>query len=146
MSHSELAVATFRDGFNCSQAVLSAFAPEMGLDRDTALRVAGAFGGGIARMGQTCGAVSGALMVLGLKYSQTKPEDRPAKEKMYAIAKDFMERFKAHNGSALCRELLGYDISNPREYQIVKDKRLFTSLCPRLVEDAVEIVEQLLQR
>jgi C_GCAxxG_C_C family probable redox protein len=146
MSHSELAASTFRAGFSCTQAVLSAFAPEMGLDRDTALRVAGAFGAGIARTGQTCGAVSGALMVLGLRYGQTQPEDRPTKEKMYEIAQEFIEEFEAREGSVLCRELLGYDVSDPQQYQVIKDRGLFTSLCPRLVEDAVEIVEQILQR
>jgi C_GCAxxG_C_C family probable redox protein len=144
MSEVELAAATFGEGFNCSQAVLSAFAPEMGLDCDTALRVAGAFGAGIARTGQMCGAVSGALMVLGLQYGQTSPEDKLAKEKTYAMAQEFMERFKARNGSIFCRELLGYDISDPQQYQLIKDKLLFTSLCPRLVKDAVEIIEQIL--
>jgi C_GCAxxG_C_C family probable redox protein len=144
VSKVELAAATFGEGFNCSQAVLSAFAPDLGLDCEMALRVAGAFGAGIARMGQTCGAVSGALMVLGLKYSQTQAEDKPAKERLYAIAREFMARFEARNGSILCRELLGYDISSPEGMQLIKDKGLFTSLCPRLVSNAVEIVEQLL--
>jgi C_GCAxxG_C_C family probable redox protein len=144
VSKVELAVATFGEGFNCSQAVLSALAPDLGLDRETALRVAGAFGAGIARMGQTCGAVSGALMVLGLKHGQTQAEDKPAKEEMYALAREFMVRFEVRNGSILCQELLAYDISTPEGMQLIKDKGLFTSLCPRLVSNAVEIVEQLL--
>jgi len=144
VSKVELAAATFGEGFNCSQAVLSAFAPDLGLDRETALRVAGAFGAGIARMGQTCGAISGALMVLGFKYGQVEAADKQAKEKMYAIAREFMARFEARNGSILCRELLGYDIGSPEGMQLIKEKGLFTSLCPRLVSNAVEIVEQLL--
>jgi C_GCAxxG_C_C family probable redox protein len=144
VSKVEFAVATFGEGFNCSQAVLSALAPDLGLDRETALRVAGAFGAGIARMGQTCGAVSGALMVLGLKHGQTQAEDKPAKEEMYALAREFMVRFEVRNGSILCQELLAYDISTPEGMQLIKDKGLFTSLCPRLVSNAVEIVEQLL--
>jgi C_GCAxxG_C_C family probable redox protein len=143
VSKVELAVATFGEGFNCSQAVLSAFAPDLGLDRETALRVSGAFGAGIARMGQTCGAVSGALMVLGFKYSQVEAGDKPAKEKMYAIAREFMARFEARNGSILCRELLGYDISTPEGMQLIREKGLFVSLCPKLVGDAIEIVEGL---
>jgi len=93
----ELATATLGEGFNCSQAVLSAWAPDLGLDHETALRVAGAFGGGIARMGQTCGAVSGALMALGLKYSQIRANDKQAKEEMYALAGEFMKRFEARH-------------------------------------------------
>ena len=144
VSKVELAAATFGEGFNCSQAVLSAFAPDLGLDRETALRVAGAFGAGIARMGQTCGAISGALMVLGFKYGQVEGADKQAKERMYALARAFMARFEARNGSILCRELLGYDIGSPEGMQLIKEKGLFTSLCPRLDSNAVEIVEQLL--
>jgi C_GCAxxG_C_C family probable redox protein len=144
MSKVELAVATFGEGFSCSQAVLSALAPDLGLDRETALRVAGAFGAGIARTGQTCGSVSGALMVLGLEHSQTQAEDKQAKEEMYALAREFIKRFEARNDSILCRELLGNDIGSPEEMQLIKEKGLFTSLCPKLVRDAVEIVEQLL--
>ena len=144
VSKVELAIAMHREGFNCSQAVLSAFAPDLGLDHETALRVAGAFGGGIARTGQICGAVSGALMVLGLEHSQTRADDKQAKEKMYALVGEFMKRFEARNGSILCRELLGYDIGTPEGMQIVREKGLFASLCPKLVADAVEIVEQFL--
>ena len=144
MSNAEHAVIMMRDGFNCSQAVLSTLSPDLGLDRETALRVAGALGGGVARTGQTCGAVTGALMVLGLKYAQIRAEDKEAKEKAYALGREFIERFKARNGTALCLELLGYDISTPEGLQLIREKGLFTSLCPKLVADAVEIVEQLL--
>ena len=144
MSNVERATITFRDGFNCSQAVFAALAPGLGLDRETALRVAGPFGGGTARMGLICGAASGGLMALGLKYSQTRAEDKEAKERMYALAREFMERFKARNGAVLCRELLGYQVGIPEQLQIAKDKGLFDSLCPGLVVAAVEIAEQFL--
>lgn len=123
--------------------MFSTLGPESGLDRDTALRVAGAFGGGMAGTGQTCGAVTGALMVIGLKYGQTQGEDKQAKEKTYALAREFLERFKARNGALLCRELLGYDINTPEGMQAIRDKGLFDSLCPRLVANAVEILEEL---
>jgi C_GCAxxG_C_C family probable redox protein len=120
------------------------FGSRPGLDRKTALRVAGAFGAGIARTGQTCGAVSGTLMVLGLEYSQTRADDKQAKEEMYALAREFMKRFEARSGSILCRELLGYDIGTPEGMQLIREKELSTSLRPKLVADAVEIVEQFL--
>ena len=123
--------------------MFSTLGPESGLDRDTALRVAGAFGAGMARTGQTCGAVTGALMVIGLKYGQTHGEDKQAKEKTYALAREFLERFKARNGALLCRELLGYDINTPEGMQAIRDKGLFDSLCPRLVANAVEILKEL---
>lgn len=143
MSKAEIAVARFKEGFSCSQAVLSTFAPELGLEREAALRVAGAFGGGIARTGQTCGAVSGALMVIGLKHGQTRGEDKQAKENTYALAREFLERFKMQRGTLLCRELLGYDIGTPEGMQAAKDRGLFDSLCAGLVANAAEILEQL---
>ena len=144
MSNVERATITFRDGFNCSQSVFAALAPGLGLDRETALRVAGPFGGGTARMGLICGAASGGLMALGLKYSQTRAEDKEAKERTYALAREYLERFRARNGAVLCRELLGYDLSTSEGLQTAKEKGLFDSLCPRLVAAAVEIAEQLL--
>jgi C_GCAxxG_C_C family probable redox protein len=144
VSNVERAAILFRDGFNCSQAVFAALAPGLGLQQEIALRVAGPFGGGTARMGLICGAASGALMALGLKYSQTKAKDQETKERTYALAREYLERFKARNGAILCRDLLGYEVGIPEQLQIVKDKGLFDSLCPRLVVAAVEIAEQFL--
>ena len=145
MSIADRAVACFDEGFNCSQAVFSAFAPQLGLDRVTALKVAGAFGGGMGRMGETCGAVTGALMVIGLKYGQTTGEDKAAKEKSYELVKQFAERFKARNrGCLTCRELLGADISTPEGMQKLREKQAFTTMCPKFVRDAAQIVEELL--
>ena len=144
MSRVERALSCFEEGFNCAQAVLSTYGPQFGLDRELALKVAGAFGGGIARMGQTCGAVTGALMTIGLKYGNTKTDDEQAKEKAYSLAKEFADRFQSRNGSIVCRELLGCDISIPEERKLVAEKGLFATLCPKFVQDAAEIVEQIL--
>lgn len=144
MSNVERATILFRDGFNCSQSAFAALAPGLGLDQEMALRVAGPFGGGTARMGLICGAASGALMALGLKYSQTRAHDGEAKERTYALAREFLERFKARAGAVCCRDLLGYEVGIPEQLQIVKDKGLFDSLCPKLVVAAVEIAEQFL--
>jgi len=124
--------------------VLSSFGDQFGLDRALALRVAGAFGGGMARMGETCGAVTGALMVIGLKYGMTQAKDEAAREKTYKLVQEFATRFKARHHSMVCRELLGYDLSKPEERKAALEKGLFTTLCPQFVRDAVEIVEQLL--
>ena len=116
----------------------------MGLERELALRVAGAFGGGMARMGEACGAVTGALMVIGLKYGMTQAKDEGARDKTYKLAQEFMARFKERHGSMVCRELLGYDLSKPEGRKAAHDKGLFSTLCPELVRDAVEILEQML--
>ena len=116
----------------------------MGLDHELALRIAGAFGGGMARMGETCGAVTGALMAIGLKYGMTQAKDEAAREKTYKLAQEFMTKFKARHDSLVCRELLGYDLSSPEGRKAAHDKGLFSTLCPQLVRDAVEILEQML--
>ncbi len=124
--------------------MLSSFGEEFGLEHELALKVAGAFGGGMARMGETCGAVTGALMAIGLKYGMTQAKDEAARDKTYKLAQEFAARFKGRHNSVVCRELLGYDLSSPEERKAAYEKGLFTTLCPELVRDAVEIVEQLL--
>jgi C_GCAxxG_C_C family probable redox protein len=116
----------------------------LGLDRERALRVAGAFGGGMARMGETCGAVTGALMVIGLKYGKTKAEDEGARDKTYELARECVNRFQSRHGSIICKELLGYDLSNPQEGEAAKEKGLFHTLCPQLVQDATEMLKEIL--
>jgi C_GCAxxG_C_C family probable redox protein len=137
------AVKRFRKGFNCSQAVLGSYCEQFGLECGKAFKVATGFGGGM-RMGGTCGAVSGALMVLGLKYGNTTAEDKEAKAKTYTKVEEYTNRFKARNGSVTCRELLGCDLSTPEGMKEAKDKGLFSSICPRIVQDAVEILEEML--
>ena len=145
MSNADLAVACFKEDFNCSQAVFSINAPMLGLDRETALRVAAAFGGGIGRTGETCGAASGALMAIGLRYGQHTAEDKDAKEKTYDLAAEFLNRFAArNNGCVKCRELLGHNVGTPEGRQAAREQGLFETLCPKFVRDAAEIVEQLL--
>jgi len=145
MSNTDLAVACFKEGFNCSQAVFSTYAPLLGLDRETALRVAAPFGGGMGRTGETCGAASGALMVIGLKCGQPTAGDKEAKEKTYSLAAEFLNRFAArNNGCVKCRELLGFDVGNPQDQQAAREQGLFETLCPKFVRDAAELVEQLL--
>jgi C_GCAxxG_C_C family probable redox protein len=145
MSNADLAVVCLEEGFNCSQSVLLAYAPALGLDREAALKVATAFGGGMGRMGEVCGAVAGAMMVIGLKYGQTTVEDEQAKEKSYELAREFATRFRArNNGCIKCRDLLGCEIDTPEGLRMVREKGLFTALCPKFVYDAAKIVEQLL--
>jgi C_GCAxxG_C_C family probable redox protein len=141
---SEKAVSCF-ESFNCAQSVLATCGPELGLGRETALRVAGGFGGGMGRLGEVCGAVTGAFMVIGLKHGKSHPEDDESETKIkaYALVHEFADRFRAHNGSILCRELLGCDIGTPTGRAQASEKGLFSNLCPKLVRDAVEILEQM---
>ena len=144
MTRIEKAEEMFTNGFNCSQAVLSVFAEEMGLSEDIALKIATQFGGG-ARKGEICGAVSGALMVLGLKYGHGYCENMSeAKGKAYGIAEEYMNRFAKANGSVVCRELLGYNISKPEDMAKIKELGLFQKTCPEMIKNAVEILEEML--
>jgi C_GCAxxG_C_C family probable redox protein len=145
MNRIETAVSRFNDGFSCSQAILSTFSEQFGLDRDTALKLAAGFGGGMGRMAGSCGAVTGAFMVLGLKYSAVSPDDRQTKELTYQKVRDFAARFKERNDSVECRELLGHDISTTEGLQFVKEKELISTLCPKFVRDAAEILEEMLR-
>jgi C_GCAxxG_C_C family probable redox protein len=145
MNNAERAVSVFLDGFSCSQAVLSTYGTQFGLDRQIALRVAGAFGSGMGRMGEICGAVTGAFMVIGLKYGQTRVEDKESKERAYRLVKEFVNKFKSRNKSIVCRELLGCDLSTPEGIKLAKEKKLFINLCPKFVQDAAEIIDQILR-
>jgi C_GCAxxG_C_C family probable redox protein len=124
--------------------VLSTYGPRFGLDRETGLRIAGAFGAGIARTGETCGAVTGALMVLGLKHAKRRPDDDDSRELSYALAQEFMDAFRERNGSLLCRDLLGVDVSTPEGMRAVREKNLFATVCPRFVREAAGLLEKLL--
>jgi len=95
-------------------------------------------------MGETCGGVTGALMVIGLRYGKTEVQDKQEKEMTYGLVKEFVNRFKSRNGSIVCRELLGCDISTPEGLSIAKEKSLIATLCPKFVQDAAEIMEQIL--
>jgi C_GCAxxG_C_C family probable redox protein len=138
----EIAVTVFSQNFNCSQSVLSAFAAQFGMDRETALKLASPFGGGVARRGEICGAVTGALMALGL----ARGTDSPAgKEEIYRLSQEFMRLFEEKHQSVLCRDLIACDLSTPAGYQAAAEKRVFITICPVLVQDAVEIGQKLLE-
>ena len=144
ISRANDAVACFNCGFSCSQAIFSTYAEQLGLDKQTALRISGTFGGGMAGMGDTCGAVTGAFMAIGLKYGKTKPDDDEAKQMSYRLCWEFAAKFNARHGSIVCRELAGCDISTPEGKREFDEKRVGSTLCPKLVRDAAEILEEIL--
>ncbi|MBQ3331377.1 MAG: C_GCAxxG_C_C family protein [Ruminococcus sp.] len=104
--HGKIAEQNFRKGYNCAQSVLLAFGDMTGLDENTAAMLSSSFGGGLGRLREVCGAVSGAAMVMGLIKGYTDPDDREAKKAHYHRVQEFAQRFKEQNGSIICRELL----------------------------------------
>ncbi|MCL2352457.1 MAG: C-GCAxxG-C-C family protein, partial [Firmicutes bacterium] len=137
------AVTCFDGGFNCAQAVLSAYCGELGLDRETALKLACGFGAGMGRLQGTCGAVAGAYMLIGLKYGQYTVDDKQAREKTYALVREFAGRFGERNGTTVCRDILGVDLINGDRQTASERVR---AMCPKMVRDAAEIVRDILYK
>jgi C_GCAxxG_C_C family probable redox protein len=126
---------------NCAQSVFTTFAVQYGMDESSALKITSPLGGGISRRGEVCGAVTGALLALGL----VRGTDTPAgKEDAYRMGQEFMRHFEQKHGTILCRDLLGYDIGQPESRQQAHDAGVFKTLCPRFVHDAAEIVQEML--
>jgi len=128
------ALAYFNRGFNCSQAILSAYSPRYGLSTELAQKIACGFGAGMGRLGETCGAVTGAYMLISLIHG----DDR---ERTYELVREFSKRFIERNGSTECRTLLNVDLmTGDMEFA----SKQVQNICPNLVKDAAEILEELL--
>ena len=136
------AEALFREGFSCSQSVLMAFAPRLGMHETQAALVASAFGGGMARHGWTCGAVTGALMAIGLHAGHTAAQDDATRDDLYARAQALVARFEERHGATACRQLVGANLLDPVERQAASDRGVFTTFCPQLVRTAATLVAE----
>jgi C_GCAxxG_C_C family probable redox protein len=140
----EEAVAYFEKGFTCSQAVFATYAESLGLKLEIALPIADVFFAGIGGMAETCGAVTGAFMVIGLKYGRVHAEDSESKEKTRRLIKEFVKRFKNHHGTLTCKTLLDVDISTDEGMEAANEKKLFEIRCTKFVRDAAEILENIM--
>jgi C_GCAxxG_C_C family probable redox protein len=141
--HEEEAVRLFREGCNCSQAVFTAFSDVTGIDAKTAFMISSSFGGGMGRMREVCGAVTGAFMVLGTLYGYSEHEDKK-KSEIYELVRDFSDRFRTENGSIICRELLSQagipkDTSNEPEKRTPEYYK--KRPCPELIAYAADLTE-----
>jgi C_GCAxxG_C_C family probable redox protein len=144
MKKSDTAVARYLSGFTCSSAVFSTFSEDLGLDGNTAKKIACGFGAGISKTGNICGAVSGAILVIGLKYGKTEARDPAATEKTRALVQECIREFAARHGSVNCTEILGYNLNIPDEYDKAGKEGLFTTRCPECVRDAADILSRIL--
>lgn len=147
MSEKERAVELFKEGYNCSQSVFTAFAHRFGIDEETAKKISAGLGGGVGRMREVCGAVSGAAMVIGSICSAVDGKDSDGKQKNYELVREFADRFTTQNGSIICRELLGLDVK--MENTAEPDKRTAEYYkkrpCVELVSCAAEILEEMIK-
>lgn len=137
------AKALFLEGYNCAQAVAGAFAPEMGLPLDTVARMAGGFGGGMGRMREVCGAVSGMTLAASALRGYSDPQAGPAKTDTYAMIQALAGRFRAQNGSIICRELLGLARPEGTPQAEARTPEYYKKRpCPELVAMAAQILEE----
>jgi C_GCAxxG_C_C family probable redox protein len=134
----------FEEGFSCAPSVLSACSEQFGLEKQLALKIACGFGGGIGRMGRTCGAVTGAVMVIGLKHGQSDAADEQPRQETHNLVKKFINKFTELHGSVECRELIGYDLSNPAEFESARKSGVIEKKCHGFVYDAARILEDVL--
>ncbi|MEI7902797.1 MAG: C-GCAxxG-C-C family protein [bacterium] len=144
-THAETASEKFLSGYNCAQSVLWAFAQSLNLDPDTALKCACGFGAGMSRRQEVCGAVTGGIMVLGLKYGRGDAQDRTATELTYAKTQELMHRFEDRHGTCICRKLLdGCDLNTEAGREHFKDQDIFNKTCVPCVRTVASILENML--
>ncbi|MCR4410167.1 MAG: C-GCAxxG-C-C family protein [Candidatus Saccharicenans sp.] len=134
----------FQEGFSCSQAVFTPFAVEAGLEEETALKLSQVMGGGMSHLGLTCGAVTGALLVIGLHFGRTRAEDRAAKELTYELAQKFCRQFTEKFGSINCTDLIGCSLKTPQGLELASQNNLFEKFCSGYVEEAGRLLEEIL--
>jgi len=146
MDKTKEALEYFRNRFNCSQSVLTPFGTEFNLSADMCLKIATAFGGGMGRQQLTCGAVTGAIMAIGLKYGKGIKDTEEKKQLTYSKTREFFEEFRKIHGSTNCRELLdGLNMTDPEDHKIIMERNLFGTKCEEYVASAVKITERILK-
>ena len=144
MTRSDKAKEYFAQGYSCAQSVFAAFSQDYDIPLATAAAVMAGFGGGFGKKQLTCGAVSGAVCALGCHYFDSA-DIRASKSTTYEKTRQFIDKFAAKNESSTCLDLLGVDLNTESGAKIAKDRNLFGTVCVDYVEDACEILEDLLQ-
>lgn len=142
VNHQERATELFKEGYNCAQSVFAAFSEDLGMDFETALKLSSSFGGGMGRLREVCGAVSGMLMAAGLEYGYSDPQDTEAKAAHYALVQELAKKFEEQNDSIICRELLGLDHRRDLPVPEERTERYYQKRpCAELVRYAAEILD-----
>lgn len=141
----EKAAKRFDEGYNCAQSVLLTIFEYWNGENDLIPKIATAFGGGIGRCGSVCGALAGGVMAIGVKYGTNEPSIKK-RLKAYELASKFYKRFEKEHGSALCRELIGYDLSNPEEMEKARKSKVLEEKCTNFVKRAVEELVELFEK
>ena len=143
--YAEKAGELFHEGYNCAQAVVAVFADEVGLDMDTAMKFGASFGGGLGRMREVCGGVSGMFMAIGLFFGYDEPDGAQAKKELYSYVRALADKFKESEGSIICRELLAGVKTQPGPDPEPRNTADYKKRpCPELVAYAAQLTEDFL--
>lgn len=140
----EQAVEMFSDGYSCAQSLLVVFGPDLGVEREAALRLAAPLGGGLSRTDGPCGAAMGALLVLGLKHGHNHPDDEEGAGRIRDLTQDYLARYQERKGSTMCTGILGHDLSQSGVPEKVKEGELAKETCPDAVRTAAQLLEEYL--
>jgi C_GCAxxG_C_C family probable redox protein len=144
MDKEDYAIDQFAKGYNCAQSVLTAFHDEIEMDEKDLLKIASGFGGGMGHLQLTCGAVTGAFIVISLIYGHTDVNEIEAKEKTYSKIREFEKKFKELNSTTGCRELLGADFNSEQGRMKIITENLHERVCHKAIKDAVSILRDLI--
>lgn len=143
MTRREMAMANFMKGYNCSQSVVLAFADMLPVKESDLLKMASSFGGGMGRLREVCGSVSGMFIVIGLLYGYDGPETGQVKAEHYKRVQELARRFEEKHGSIVCRELLGLNVKREAPTPEARTKEYYKKRpCPEIIGDAAEILEE----
>jgi len=144
MNRSEKALRFYSEGFNCAQSVIVSFADIMNIDEETALRLASGFGGGMGRMQNTCGAITGAFMVIGYLRGNYKQGDDEAKEITNQLIQELSRQFVELHGTINCKALINFDLNTPEGREQAENANVFNKRCSLFVKSSVELLEKII--
>jgi C_GCAxxG_C_C family probable redox protein len=138
------AIGAFKSGYNCAQSVVIAFSDDLNLDKNIASGISVGFGGGMGRLQETCGAVTGAFMVLGFYNSKKYSDNLSLKNATYTMIQTFDKKFKSIHGTTNCKALLNCDIKSEEGHHFAKENNLFEKVCEKCLADSIRIVDELI--
>lgn len=146
MERSAKALKLYSEGFNCAQSVIASFSDILDVDEETAVKIASGFGGGMGRMQDTCGAITGAFMVIGYLRGKFKTNDHESAEKANRLIQEFSQEFSKEHGSIKCKSLINYDLNSVEGLTAAKEADVFNKKCAFFVKTAVELLEKTLDK
>jgi len=141
----EKAIVSFKSGLNCAQSILTAYSSDLNFDNNLALSISCGFGGGMGRLQETCGAVTGSFMVLSIYNSNRYTNLKDKKEETYSMIQKFSNKFKSIHGTIECKSLLNCDLKTEEGQNYFKENRLSEMVCEKCILDSIRIIDELIE-